>query len=105
MHHIWNIPFFFELGSYTTADGGIVRGVLIRFFVGDREAGVLAGGFVFKMIGLPAADLAMYHMAKPVNKEKGIGALVSIDETLVHLLTGLNADQYAAEMTGQIAGG
>ena len=38
-------------------------------------------------------------------KEKGIGALVSIDDTLVHLLTGLNADQYAAEMTGQIAGG
>jgi PTS system glucose-specific IIC component len=38
-------------------------------------------------------------------REKGIGAMVSIDETLVHLLTGLNADQYAAEMTGQIAGG
>ena len=40
-----------------------------------------------------------------INQEETIGAVVSIDDTLVHLLTGLNADQYAAEMTGQIAGG
>jgi PTS system glucose-specific IIC component len=38
-------------------------------------------------------------------KEKGIGAVVRIDDTLVHLLAGLNADQYAAEMSAQIAGG
>ena len=38
-------------------------------------------------------------------KEKGIGAVVHIDDTLIHLLAGLNADQYAAEMSAQIAGG
>ena len=37
--------------------------------------------------------------------ENGIGAVVRIDDSLIHLLTGLNADQYAAEMSGQIVGG
>jgi PTS system glucose-specific IIC component len=87
LHHIWNVPFFFELGSYTTADGEVVRGVLNRFFAGDREAGILAGGFVFKMFGLPAAALAMYHMAKPENKVKTGGILLSA--ALTSFLTGI----------------
>ena len=37
--------------------------------------------------------------------QKGIRAVVRIDDSLIHLLTGLNADQYAAEMSGQIVGG
>lgn len=41
LHHIWNVPFFFELGSYTTPDGEVVRGVLNRFFAGDRRQGYL----------------------------------------------------------------
>lgn len=87
LHHIWNVPFFFELGSYTTVDGEVVRGVLNRFFAGDREAGILAGGFVFKMFGLPAAALAIYHMAKPENKVRIGGIMFSA--ALTSFLTGI----------------
>lgn len=87
LHHIWNVPFFFELGSYTTADGEVVRGVLNRFFAGDRQAGILAGGFVFKMFGLPAAALAIYHTAKPENKVKTGSIMLSA--ALTSFLTGI----------------
>lgn len=36
-------------------------------------------------------------------KREGIEAIIQIDDHLIHLLTGLNADQYAAEMSAQIA--
>jgi PTS system glucose-specific IIC component len=87
LHHIWNVPFFFELGSYTTPDGKVVHGVLTRFFAGDHEAGILAGGFVFKMFGLPAAALAIYHTAKPENKVK-IGSIM-MSGALTSFLTGI----------------
>lgn len=87
LHHIWNVPFFFELGSYTTPDGEVVRGVLNRFFAGDRQAGILAGGFVFKMFGLPAAALAIYHMAKPENRVKTGSIMLSA--ALTSFLTGI----------------
>lgn len=87
LHHIWNVPFFFELGSYTTPDGEVVRGVLNRFFAGDRQAGILAGGFVFKMFGLPAAALAIYHTAKPENKIKTGSIMLSA--ALTSFLTGI----------------
>ena len=87
LHHIWNVPFFFELGSYTTPDGDVVRGVLNRFFAGDREAGILAGGFVFKMFGLPAAGLAIYHTAKPENRAKTGSIMLSA--ALTSFLTGI----------------
>jgi len=87
LHHIWNVPFFFELGSYTTPDGEVVRGVLNRFFAGDRQAGILAGGFVFKMFGLPAAALAIYHTAKSENKVKTGSIMLSA--ALTSFLTGI----------------
>lgn len=65
----------------------MVRGVLNRFFAGDREAGILAGGFVFKMFGLPAAALAIYHMAKPENKVKTGSIMMSA--ALTSFLTGI----------------
>ena len=33
----------------------------------------------------------------------GVEAIVKLPDHVVHLLTGLNADQYAAEMRGQLA--
>ena len=87
LHHIWNVPFFFELGSYTTPDGEVVHGVLNRFFAGDYQAGILAGGFVFKMFGLPAAALAIYQTAKPENKAK-IGSIMA-SGALTAFLTGI----------------
>ncbi len=87
LHHIWNVPFFFELGSYTTPDGEVVHGVLNRFFAGDYQAGILGGGFIFKMFGLPAAALAIYQTAKPENKAKVGGIMMS--GALTAFLTGI----------------
>lgn len=36
-------------------------------------------------------------------KNQGISAVVKLDGQTLHLLAGLNADQYAAEMRAQIA--
>ena len=56
LHHIWNVPFFFEIGSYTKATGEVVHGDITRFFAGDPTAGILGGAYLFKMWGLPAAE-------------------------------------------------
>lgn len=40
---------------------------------------------------------------KEVLKREGVEAVVQIDDHLIHLLIGLNADQYAAKMSVQIA--
>ena len=58
LHHIWNVPFFFEIGSFANASGDIVRGDINRFFAGDKSAGILGGAYLFKMWGLPAAAIA-----------------------------------------------
>ena len=55
LHHIWNVPFFFEIGEFTTAKGQVVTGDVTRFMNGDPTAGILGGGYLFKMFGLPAA--------------------------------------------------
>src|SRR5438270_830979 len=70
LHHIWNVPFFFEVGSYTDASGTVIKGELHRFMAGDPTAGNLAGGYLFKMWGLPAAALAIWRTAKPENRAK-----------------------------------
>jgi PTS system glucose-specific IIC component len=88
LHHIWNVPFFFEVGTYVNPQTGeTVHGVLSRFFAGDFEAAILGGGFVFKMFGLPAAALAIYHCAKPENKARVAGIMASA--ALTSFLTGI----------------
>lgn len=88
LHHIWNVPFFFEVGSYTDPETGkIVHGILSRYFAGDYEGAILGGGFVFKMFGLPAAALAIYHTAKPENKLRIAGIMGSA--ALTSFLTGI----------------
>ena len=52
LHHIWNVPFFFEIGLQL--EGRVVHGDINRYFAGDPTAGILAGAFLFKMFGLPA---------------------------------------------------
>lgn len=49
LHHAWNAPFFFEIGSFTTITGEVVHGDITRFFAGDPTAGILSGGFLTKM--------------------------------------------------------
>jgi PTS system glucose-specific IIC component len=88
LHHIWNVPFFFEMGSYLDpTTGKVVHGDITRFFAGDRTAGILAGAFLFKMFGLPAAAIAIWHCAKPERKVAVGGIMVSA--ALTSFLTGI----------------
>ncbi|HTH61212.1 MAG TPA: PTS glucose transporter subunit IIBC [Paraburkholderia sp.] len=88
LHHIWNVPFFFEMGSYLDpTTGKTVHGDITRFFAGDPTAGILAGAFLFKMFGLPAAAIAIWHCAKPEKKVAVGGMMVSA--ALTSFLTGI----------------
>jgi PTS system glucose-specific IIC component len=87
LHHIWNVPFFFEMGSYTDPSGAIVHGDINRFFAGDPTAGVLAGAFLFKMFGLPAAAIAIWRSARPENRVAVGGIMISA--ALTSFLTGI----------------
>ena len=88
LHHIWNVPFFFEIGSYIDpATGKEVTGEIARYLQGDPTAGKLAGGYLFKMWGLPAAAIAIWHTAKPENKKVVGGIMVSA--ALTSFLTGI----------------
>lgn len=87
LHHIWNVPFFFQMGEFVDANGVVVHGDIQRFFAGDKTAGILGGGFLVKMWGLPAAAIAIWHCAKPENKVRIGGIMVSA--ALTSFLTGI----------------
>jgi PTS system glucose-specific IIC component len=88
LHHIWNVPFFFEVGQYLDpGTGKIIRGELYRFTAGDPTAGNLAGGYLFKMWGLPAAAVAIWRTARPENRAKVGGIMISA--ALTSFLTGI----------------
>ena len=87
LHHIWNVPFFFQIGSFTDAAGQVIHGDINRFFAGDPTAGILSGAFLFKMWGLPAAALAIAAAARPENRAKTYGIMVSA--ALTSFLTGI----------------
>ena len=87
LHHIWNVPFFFEIGQYVNKAGELVTGDIPRFFAGDATAGILGGGFLIKMFGLPAAALAIFHTARPENRLKVGGIMAS--GALTAFLTGI----------------
>jgi PTS system glucose-specific IIC component len=88
LHHAWNVPFFFEIGSYLNPGTGLeVHGDINRFFAGDPTAGILSGGFLVKMWGLPAAAIAIWHTAKPENRVRTGGIMLSA--ALTSWLTGI----------------
>ncbi|HEY9627344.1 MAG TPA: glucose-specific PTS transporter subunit IIBC [Coleofasciculaceae cyanobacterium] len=87
LHHIWNVPFFFEIGSFTDSAGRVVHGDITRFFAGDKTAGILGGAYWFKMFGLPAAAIAMWHSAYPKNRKLTGGLMLSAAFT--SFLTGI----------------
>lgn len=88
LHHIWNVPFFFEAGQYVDPKTGkIITGEIARYIAGDPTAGNMAGGYLFKMWGLPAAALAMWRMARPENRAKVGGIMISA--ALTSFLTGI----------------
>ncbi|WP_028537005.1 glucose-specific PTS transporter subunit IIBC [Paludibacterium yongneupense] len=87
LHHIWNAPFFFVMGDFTDAAGKVIHGDINRFFAGDPTAGILAGGFLPKMWGLPAAAIAIAHSAKPENRTRIMALMASA--ALTSFLTGI----------------
>ena len=87
LHHIVNSYIWFIYGSYTTPDG-VVTGELTRFAAGDPTAGALTAGFYpILMFGLPAAALAMIHVARPKQKKAAVGILTAAG--LTAFLTGI----------------
>ncbi|MDF1503676.1 PTS glucose transporter subunit IIBC, partial [Roseisolibacter sp. H3M3-2] len=88
LHHIWNVPFQNQIGEYIhPITGQIYRGEIPRYAAGDPTAGYLAGGYLFKMWGLPAAALAMWHTARPENRKRIGGIMISA--ALTSFLTGI----------------
>ena len=67
--------------------GEVFHGDITRFFHGDHSAGILSGSFLFKMWGLPAAAMAIWHCARPENRAKVGGIMISA--ALTSLLTGI----------------
>jgi len=88
LHHVWNVPFFFQAGEFVNpANGEVVHGEIARFIAGDPTAGNMTGGYLFKMFGLPAAALAMWHAARPEQRQKVSGIMISA--ALTAFLTGI----------------
>ena len=94
LHHIWNVPFFYEAGSCVNSSGEQLNGVLTCYLSADEASraagngfGQLAGGYMFKMFGLPAAAIAIAHSAKPENRAKVMGIMASA--ALTSFLTGI----------------
>jgi PTS system glucose-specific IIC component len=84
LHHIWNAPFFFtlNLGGWTDCNG-----ILTCFFAGHPQSGILGGGFLFKMFGLPGGALAIWRTARPENRAR-IGSIM-VAGALTAFLTGI----------------
>lgn len=88
LHHIWNVPFFFQVGQYLDpATHQLIHGEIYRFTAGDPTAGNMAGGYLFKMWGLPAAAMAIWYCAKPAQRTRIGGIMISA--ALTSFLTGI----------------
>jgi len=88
LHHIPNSYVWFLYGDYQTPDGEAVTGELTRFASGDPTAGILTSGFYpILMFGLPAAALAMIHVANKKQRKLAVGILAAA--ALTAFLTGV----------------
>jgi PTS system glucose-specific IIC component len=88
LHHIWNAPWFYEFGSYTTPSGETVHGLTNICFAGDpQQGGILAGGYLFKMFGLAGAALAIWRTAKP--EKRLVTGSIMASAAFTSFLTGI----------------
>ena len=88
LHHVWNVPFFFQAGEFTDpTTGEVIHGEIARFIAGDPTAGNMTGGYLFKMFGLPAAAFAIWQAARPEQRQKVSGIMFSA--ALTSFLTGI----------------
>lgn len=88
LHHIPNSYVWFLYGDYQPPGGEAVTGELTRFAAGDPTAGILTSGFYpVLMFGLPAAALAMIHVANKKQRKLAVGILAAA--ALTAFLTGV----------------
>ncbi|CAI0797485.1 glucose-specific PTS transporter subunit IIBC [Serratia ficaria] len=93
LHHIWNVPFYYNFGEYVTKGGQLVTGDIPVFFAQLRDGAPLTAGlfmsgrFPIMMFGLPAAALAMYQEARPERRKMIKGLLLSA--ALTSFVTGI----------------
>jgi len=88
LHHILNNPPWFIFGNFTGTDGVVYHGDIQRFLHGDPTAGTfMTGYFPIMMFALPAAALAIWQEAKPVQK-KAVGGIM-LSAALCSFLTGV----------------
>lgn len=98
LHHIFYMPFWTTgLGGSEIINGTLVEGTqkiffaqlsdpnVSKFFIGTSR--FMSGRFLTMMFGLLGAALAIYHTAKPENKKKVSGFLISA--ALTSFLTGI----------------
>jgi len=108
LHHIWDMPFFFEAGTCISNSGQVQHGILTCYLSANDASraagngfGQFAGGYLFKMFGLPAAALAIAQSAKPENRAKIMGLMVSA--ALTSFLTGITEPiEYAFMFTAPV---
>lgn len=98
LHHIFYLPFWTTaLGGSEVINGHLVEGTqriffaqladpnTQQFYVGTSR--FMSGRFITMMFGLIGACLAMYHTAKPENRKRVAGLLLSA--ALTSFLTGI----------------
>src|SRR5699024_797528 len=99
LHHIFYLPFWTtSLGGSMIVDGSLIEGTQRIFFAQLANAGsvdqffigtarFMSGRHITMMFGLLGAALAIYHTAKPKNKKKVAGLMLSAG--LTSFLTGI----------------
>ncbi|SFA99937.1 PTS system IIB component, Glc family (TC 4.A.1)/PTS system IIC component, Glc family (TC 4.A.1) [Lentibacillus halodurans] len=99
LHHIFYLPFWTtSLGGSMIIDGSLIEGTQRIFFAQLANAGsvdqffigtarFMSGRHITMMFGLLGAALAIYHTAKPKNKKKVFGLMLSAG--LTSFLTGI----------------
>ncbi|QLJ67685.1 PTS transporter subunit EIIC [Serratia marcescens] len=98
LHHLFYLPFWLtSVGGEAMVNGQMVQGTQKIFFAQLADPSVtqyyigvsrfMAGRFADFMFGLPGAALAIYHSAKPENRKKVAGLMLSA--ALTAFVTGI----------------
>ncbi|OKL49347.1 PTS transporter subunit EIIC [Boudabousia marimammalium] len=92
LHHLWNSIPWFQLGSCVDKDGKELHGDLTCFFSGTPETSAWTGNFTtgffpIMMFALPAAALAMAHVA--YNQKKAATKALMVSVAFTAFLTGV----------------
>ena len=88
LHHIWNVPFFFEVGTYVDpATGKEIHGEIYRFTAGDPTAGQSRRRIPVQDVGTARGrDRDLAHR-RPENRAQIGGIMISA--ALTSFLTGI----------------